>query len=406
MLTITLFDPTRVDWPTQVERWYERLGGATNPTLFPPHFLQSVLPHIGGQGVLVHQGDQQLGVGFLFPRQRNTYTLRYHALLPALMVDLNALASQVAAHLPGATIIPYDPQGKLTYAPTHDRVNSVDLGRPDQAEAEAVRTLQATVWGSSPASLYPADIHSVEFGLGTSLVARVADQPVGFLFGLIKFGGYRLPADWAERFQGELRLESQTMGVLPAHRGARIGYLLKWRQAQQAREQGLALVNWTVDPLQWPNAVLNFGRLRAIAFDFMPDYYSFRNELNRVAASRFGLTWLVRSERVNAAAAHHASLVNLAQQPDLLRINQGWTILHPEPTAARIAIEIPADWTGLQRHDLSAALQWRSATDDLFGRLIGINPGQYVVTDVGVEGDRCYLLAQRAEDALWALLAA
>ncbi len=406
MFTISLFDPTRVDWPTQVDGWYEQLGGATNPLLFPPHFLQSVLPRIGGQGVLVQQGDRQLGVGFLFPRQHHSYTLRYHALPDHPVPDLTVLAAQVAAQGSGATIVPYDPHGEHSFVPTHELINGVDLGRPDEAEAAAIRTLQATVWGSSPASLYPADIHSVEFGLGTSLVARVADQPVGFLFGLIKFGGYRLPADWAERFQGELRLESQTMGVLPAHRGARIGYLLKWQQAQQAREQGLALVNWTVDPLQWPNAVLNFGRLRAIAFDFMPDYYSFRNELNRVAASRFGLTWLVGSERVQKAATYHASLIDLTDHPEILRINDGWTVLHPEPTAAQIALEIPADWTSLQRDDLSAALEWRAATDALFGRLIGINPGQYVVTDVGVDGKRCYLLAQRADDLLWATLAA
>jgi hypothetical protein len=29
-----------------------------------------------------------------------------------------------------------------------------------------------------------------------------------------------------------------------------------------------------------------------------------------------------------------------------------------------------------------------------------------VVTDVGTDGERCYLLAQRADDLLWALLAA
>jgi predicted GNAT superfamily acetyltransferase len=406
MFTITLFDSTPSAWSRQIDHWYERLGGATNPTLFPPHFLQSVLPHIGGKGVLVQQGEQQLGVGFLFPRQHNTYTLRYHALLPQLEIDLNALAAQVSAQLAAATVIPYDLQGNLTYSPTHDLVNGIDLGRPSQVEAEAVRTLQATVWGSSPASLYPADIHSVEFGLGTSLVARLADQPVGFLFGLIKFGGYRLPADWAERFQGDLRLESQTMGVLPEHRGARIGYWLKWRQAQQAREQGIGVIHWTVDPLQWPNAVLNFGRLRAIASEFMPNYYSFRNELNRVTASRFGLTWLVRSERVNTPATQRSGLIDVTQQPDLLHINDGWTVLHAAPATAQIAIEIPADWTNLQRHDLNAALQWRAVTDELFGRLIGINPGQYVVTDVGTDGERCYLLAQRADDLLWALLAA
>ena len=161
--------------------------------------------------------------------------------------------------------------------------------------------LQRQVWGAAPDECYPPDIHSLEFGLGTSLVARVEGQPVGFLFGVTKFGGYPLPADWHERFNGDLRLESQMMAVLPQFRGHRIANLLKRQQALDAIEAGIGIVNWTADPLQYANAALNFGLLRAVAFDFIPNLYPFRNELNRVPASRLGVD-LAGAKRTCAAS--------------------------------------------------------------------------------------------------------
>ncbi|HMN31434.1 MAG TPA: hypothetical protein PKE45_25010, partial [Caldilineaceae bacterium] len=239
----------------------------------------------------------------------------------------------------------------------------------------------------------------------------VAGRTVGFLFGFLKFGGKPLPDDWQQHVAGHLRIESQLLGVLPEQRGARLGFLLKKRQAEQALRAGIQIINWTVDPLQWPNAVLNFGLLRAMAFDFAPDYYRFRNELNRVPASRFGLTWLVNTQRVTRAcglyldaAADHPSLIDLAAAPAIQRVNDGAQALVEQPTSQQIAIELPADWTTLQHQDLGYALRWRTTTDRLLQRLIGLAPGQYVVTDVGVESSRRYLVAQRSTTALWAQL--
>jgi predicted GNAT superfamily acetyltransferase len=318
----------------------------------------------------------------------------------------------IEAGLGNVSLTIYNPHTAHTYAASHQWQGTLDIGRPDAAEAAAIRDLQQQVWGSPPEFLYPSDIHSVEFGLGTSLVARLEGNPVGFLFGFYKFGGYGLPADWHERFAGDFRIESQTLGVLPAARGARLGFLLKKVQAEQALATGVRLINWTVDPLQWPNAVLNFGLLRAIAFDFTPDYYPFRNELNRVAASRFSLTWLIATERVrtalNQAAVQRtpARLIDLTHAPGIVQVNQGAEAqiasgVADSATPDAIAIEIPANWTTLQREDLAAATRWRTTTDQLFQQYIGHEPGQYVVTDVGTLGERCFLVAQRVEDDAW-----
>ena len=69
-----------------------------------------------------------------------------------------------------------------------------------------------------------------------------------------------------------------------------------------------------------------------------------------------------------------------------------------------IAVEIPADWTKLQQADLATAEAWRQLTDQVFGHYIGIAPGRYTITGVGVDEDRRYLLAERSSEALWAQL--
>ncbi|MCB0144485.1 MAG: hypothetical protein KDE50_31670, partial [Caldilineaceae bacterium] len=86
--------------------------------------------------------------------------------------------------------------------------------------------------------------------------------------------------------------------------------------------------------------------------------------------------------------------------PDVQRINAGIQQI-ADPTAAQIAIEIPADWTALQRTNLDQTLAWRAATDALFAQYIGCRAGQYVVTGVGVDADRRFLIAEQADDSLW-----
>jgi predicted GNAT superfamily acetyltransferase len=418
-MRVRLIDPASPEWEEALSDLYGLAGGPDNQTLFPYHFLQAALPRIGGHVAVVEDDHSKLAVIFLFPRLTSSlaargqpaYTLRLHPLSGCAPVEMGAVAQQLSEWM-AAPVTPYDPLGDLHFEPSYEWVQGVDIGRPDRTEAASVRTLQQEVWGSPPAALYPADIHSIEFGLGTSLVARVEGQQAGFLFGFVKFGGYTLPADWQERFTGDLRIESQALGVLPAFRGARIGFLLKKVQAERALATGIQIINWTVDPLQWPNAVLNFGRLRAIAFDFTPDYYPFRNELNRVAASRFGITWLAGSARVRQAlelpeqSTHSPSapILDLGQESDIVRVNNQWRLLTATPASETIAIEIPADWTALQRHDLDTATRWRATTDQLFQQLIGHEPGQYVITDVGTDGARRYLIGQRVDGRLWSEL--
>ncbi|MCC6456751.1 MAG: hypothetical protein IT328_17485 [Caldilineaceae bacterium] len=422
-----LLDAVSPSWNSTIDQINTQLQAGSNPTLLPNQFLQVVLPKLGGKVLRLSEAGQELGIGFLLPRgysseaapqgslssngrtavrPHHAYTLRYHALTAEGRPSAGLARAAIQAVTPllhGAEVQFYDPGAPLHYQATQQEIGSVSIGHPSADEAARIPLLQKQIWGSPPEFLYPADMHSTEFDLGSSLVARVDGQLAAFLFGFHKFNGPPLPADWTTRFQGDLRLESQTLGVLPDFRGMRIANLLKRVQGEQAWQAGIGVVNWTADPLQFPNAALNFGRLRALAFDFYPNLYPFRNELNRVPASRFGLTWLVGSERVQNASwtGGRALMLDLSYHPEVQRANRGFNELNFEADGEYIAIEIPGNWTEVQQQNENDALQWREATDRLFSHYVGTQPGQYVITGVATERDQHFLLGQRVDDALW-----
>ncbi len=413
-LQFDLIESNHPSWRAQLDELYAQLGGSANATLLPYHFLQAALPHIGGKVLVVVHNGVRVGALFALPtpglisgtKRQPAYVIRQHSLPGALPIDEGLLKQGLAAVLGTETLDFFDPGLPHPYQATHSQIGALDIGRPDATEAESVRWLQQEIWRSPAEFLYPIDLHSTDFPIGTSLVARVDGEVAGFLFGFYKGDKPTLPHDWAQRWGGELRIESQVMGVLPQHRGLRIGYLLKRAQGDEALRQGIGVINWTVDPLQYANAALNFGLLRAVAFNFTPDYYPFRNELNRGPASRFSLTWLIGSGRVLSQPLFdvRSTVIHLAHQPEIVRVNQGWQHYDLTVDANLIAIEVPSNWTGLQQTDADAALGWRTVTDQLFAHYIGSAPGKYVVTDVGVDGDARYLIAERASEGLWSRL--
>lgn len=414
-MNVAFWDTSHPHWSRKLEQAGVLLGAGANPLLFPYHFLYVTLSKIGGKLAFFEEGETTVGVGFLFPRRlsvgaegvRRTYTLRYHS-LPGMVCTSEAAIAACQQAMPGASFVFYDPQSPLSYYRTSESFGVVEIGRPDAAEAAASRAIQRQVWGAPDEFLYPSDIHSAEFAAGASLVARVEGKVAGFLFGFYAFGGAPLPADWAERYNGDFRIESQTLGVLPDYRGLRIANLLKKRQAELAWREGVGIVTWTADPLQAPNAALNFGLLKAVAFEFTPDLYPFRNELNRVRASRFGLTWLVGSKRVRntPALGARAEIIDLTRHSHIPRANNGCDDARFDLDADLIAIETPADWTTLQVQDIAQAQAWRTLTDAVFQHYIGLAPGQYTVTGVGVAEEKRFLLAERSDDRLWQRLGA
>lgn len=406
------------DWYETVDRLRAALGAPHNPTLLPPHFSKAVFRRMGGKLFTVHLGESTQGelaaVIFAMPRAVTSqgeccYLLRLHR-MPShagLGVELDGgpAKEQMAALLAPSPVELYDPEHPAPFLPTHQILDGLDYGRPDADEVAQVRQLQQRVWGVPDDSLYPADLHAPGSGRATSLVARDAatGQVVGSLLGFYKWDETPLPPAWAGRFRSNFRVESQSLAVDPAFRGRGIGFALKRMQAQRAQIKGIDLVEWTTDPLLFTNAMLNFGKLRALCIQFLPDFIPFRNALNQVSASRLRMTLLAPSARVQAA---------LGPEPDqrpgdddvpvsrCVRVNDGWSNPTFGVDAPNIAIEIPADWSALQRTNLEEAVRWRATTDRLLSHYVGSQPGRYVLTASAAEGERRFLIGRRVEEGV------
>ncbi|MEM7132296.1 MAG: hypothetical protein AAF702_38695 [Chloroflexota bacterium] len=418
-LRVETFIADTTTWSDILHEVYLRLDYPNNQTLFPIHFMTVVLPKIGGGIAVVKEADEVVGAGFLFPTRPSRqalmvaeksgqsgqlYRCRCHV-VSGHSIDWNTIRVEINRQVQGSVVF-YKPTGSHTYRPTHEAVGALAIGRPSRDEAEALRVLHQTIWQSEKSDLYPVDIHSQEFGLATTLVARLDQTVVGFLFGFHKRGQSALPADWETRFQGAWRIESQVMGVESSQRGHRIGYLLKRAQGELALQQGIGIINWTADPLQFANAALNFGLLGAVSFDFYADLYPFRNQLNRVPASRLGLTWLPLTTHVRSRPIHGTQTKIVDMSTESIPVaNRGYTIVHQQLDAPQIAIEIPKEWTKIQENDVDEALCWRQTTDQLFHHYIGLGEDQYTICGVGVCDQRRYLIAEQSHQRLWNRLA-
>lgn len=395
-----LLDATLPDWAEQISALRLHLGAPQNQSLFPLQYLQVTLPSIGGKVLTASQGASLVAAAFLFPRDlqagERSYTLRYHALDP--QAPHSEALAVMAGSLLGAQVHPYDPNAEAVYSGTHTQLGDYDIGRPDSTEAEQIPALQADIWNAQAGFLYPSDLHRPDFRAGSSLVARREGEIAGMLFGFYRFGQTEKSEWWGDH-RADLRIESQILGINPRFRRGGLGFTLKAQQRLQALADGIEIIHWTVDPLQLPNALLNMTKLGAVAFDFYPNYYPFRNALNQVAPSRFRLTWLLRAPRVERRleADGKRRAYQLSEFPDALVLKEGASC-PAQLDALFLAIEVPSDWTALQNIELERAIRWRAWSDDLLSRFVGLEAGKYVIMDVANDSDRWYIVGHRYDD--------
>ncbi|MBX0329591.1 GNAT family N-acetyltransferase [Oscillochloris sp. ZM17-4] len=420
-LRLELIDHTTPTWPAELAALWRGLGAPHNPELLPDYFVQTTFVKMGGLALRILHDDALIGAGLLFPRGleggRRVYTLRVSWGSRGLEVGAQIADSELrsaADHLlnrqsTGLGVLGPPPSPQLptpnprvlipesrTYAATHRQIGGFDIGAPGEDELGAIRALHAAIWGAAPGAQYPGDLHSAEFGPATSLVARADGRLAGFLLGFHRFGGLggleRAGVDTA------LSVESQVMGVDPGLRRAGLAATLKRAQAAEALARGVGVIHWTADPLQFANATLNFHKLRAVAGEFYPAYYPFQNELNRVPASRLGIAWLPATDWGRAGLADGPRRDRaLSRLAGCAVLNDGPRALRGPGGAPHIAVEIPADWTVLQRDDLDAAAAWREATDAILAERLGFAQGRYLIADVATEGERRYLVGHAVE---------
>jgi len=249
-------------------------------------------------------------------------------------------------------------------------------------EARACVPFQDLVWGHDFGELVPAAILWVVVRNGGILAGAFdGDRLLGFIFGLT---GYRngAPIHW-----------SDMLAVLPGHRGLGIGRALKRYQRDRLLQEGIHHCQWTFDPLEAPNAHLNFNRLGITSGEYLRAAYGIsRSPLHRgLPTDRLVADWRVDSLRVRermdgvtaclapapdgtapddtAPAERSASEVRAADAAICAPVVNppGGTLQlgHDEP---RVRLLIPSDFHSL---DDAAARYWREQTRTAFEAYFG-----------------------------------
>jgi predicted GNAT superfamily acetyltransferase len=234
--------------------------------------------------------------------------------------------------------VPPPPSG----SPARQQVE-VRLAR-SHAEFAACEALSRDIWGAAERNVVPRELLlTMQLNGGLVHGAFLPDgRLVGFCFG---FAGLR---------DGQLRLCSHQLGVIPELRGAGIGLELKQAQGNDARRLGYPLVSWTFDPLEARNAYINLHRLGCIARLYDRNHYGqMEDELNRgLPSDRFEAEWWLDRPRARAPVDEPVVMLRLAgDEPIREAVDLA--------TAPAVLIGVPQDFQAVKKRSLELAQRWR-----------------------------------------------
>jgi len=238
------------------------------------------------------------------------------------------------------------------------------------ADCERVVDLQVVVWGDGM-DLVPASVLLVSAKRGGILIGAFdGDELTGFVWSMPGWRG-ETQSHW-----------SHMLAVAPASRGAGLGVALKLAQREQARRQGTELIEWTFDPLQAPNAHLNFVGLGTVAGEYLVDVYGqLDGPLHRgTPTDRLIAEWWISRphvERRLAAREAAPSALGVTRSAELLDVpvvietggQGGWQApgsVSLDSASRRVLVPVPPRFGEMQQQDTALALAWRHATRQAF----------------------------------------
>jgi predicted GNAT superfamily acetyltransferase len=260
-------------------------------------------------------------------------------------------------------------------------------------------SLQTEVWGTGELSVVPIT-HLLTASKNGGMVLG-AFTPNGKMIGFC----YSFPG----LVNGEIIMSSHMIGLLKEYRSSGVGYRLKLAQRVYSLERGIKRINWTFDPLESANAVLNIRKLGGIVRTYYENLYGNSPDLlnQNLPSDRLFVEWYIDSTRVVERIKVGDQLGNELSPEGLvaLLIVQETTFGIPEITDTRLGLreerlflEIPRNFYVLKKTDPDLAWSWRNevrrALSHYFIR-------GYLVTDFGDLCDRQgYVLEQKATDQL------
>lgn len=266
-----------------------------------------------------------------------------------------------------------DPSPKRDVAPVEIRLVRT------HAEFAACEAMSRDIWGAAERNVVPRELLlTMQHNGGLVHGAFLPEgRLVGFCFGFL---GMR---------DGQLRLCSHQLGVLPEFRGTGIGIALKQAQRYDALRQGYELVTWTFDPLEARNAYINLHRLGCIARVYDRDHYgAMEDDLNRgLPSDRFEAEWWL-SQAAPPTAADPQVMLRVGSNGEPVREDLD---LGPRTTAL---IAVPPDFQEVKRRSLELALRWRLESRAAFEAALAIG-----LIAIDFRRDGTYVMARASPDA-------
>lgn len=170
-------------------------------------------------------------------------------------------------------------------------------------ELDACVRLQVETWGYDETDVIPRRLFTVSQRIGGQVIGAFAPTEttspklVGFAMSL---PGAKPPKSLDEPPQPYLH--SHMLAVAPQYRNLGIGRLLKLYQRDEAIKRGIALMEWTFDPLEIKNAFLNIHRLGVIVRSYTPNFYGVSSSRLQggLPTDRLHAEWWMDSDRVKA----------------------------------------------------------------------------------------------------------
>lgn len=265
------------------------------------------------------------------------------------------------------------------------------------SEMKALEQLQKDVWGWDDLDTMPLMNFIVTREVGGVLIGAFAgEKPVGFCFGFV--GAHN----------GHIIFHSHMLAVLPQFREHGIGQKLKLAQREHALAKGFTRITWTFDPLQSPNAYLNFTKLGVIANEYRINFYGEKTSsaLHQfIGTDRLWVNWFLQSERVrkriecgiepsHGELEKHVSLVKMAPDgsPRIRRmVNRDYLL-----------IDVPADIGVLQQQNPELAVAWRNATRAAFTDALdaGYTVEEFYRIEREGQSAGCYLLSSKTPNGI------
>jgi predicted GNAT superfamily acetyltransferase len=233
-------------------------------------------------------------------------------------------------------------------------------------DCRAVTALEREVWGYTDSEdVVPPPVLIVSIKRGGILLGGF--DRAGAMKGFV----YSIPAIK----DGQLTQWSHMLGVTRDVRQGGLGLQLKRAQRDRARAMGIALIEWTFDPLQVVNASLNFTRLGVIVEEYEENIYGESSSpLHQGSPTdRFVAEWhlnaphverritsgglVARDQSVAAAPIVNPSIPGTPLRPGTANLSID---------DRRMLVEIPAGFAEIQAADPTLAHDWRLSTRAIF----------------------------------------